>query len=99
MYDCRQQNIVSEFSGHNSPIQWLHSLAFKEMLLSADTSGFVNLWDKRNMQHSLQLQLPPSSVFAFSHSNQLLTINKRTLNAVNLDSQSIEVSLEVREIC
>ena len=67
------------------------------MLLSADTSGFVNLWDKRNLQHSLQLQLPPASTFALSHSNQLLTICKSTLNAVNLDSQSIEVSVEVRD--
>ena len=67
------------------------------MLLSADTSGFVNLWDKRNLQHSLQLQLPPASTYALSHSNQLLTICKTTLNSVNLDSQSIEISVEVRD--
>lgn len=96
MYDYRQQAIASEFSGHNSPIQWLHALASKEMLLSVDTSGLVNLWDKRNLQHSLQLQLPPASTFSLSHTNQLLAISGTTLYSVNLGSQTVDKTVEVR---
>ena len=65
--------------------------------MSVDSSSIVNVWDERNLKHSLQIEIPPSTAFTLSSSsNQLLAVNESVLQVIPLDDYSMAMRVNVR---